>query len=158
MLAEKLKIDAGVRILTFGSIAIVIASFLKSNNSDADVSSFIFSGILLIFSGIFYIMCNFFEIPDLNGIVKQKNKRYFLPILILKQGCFGFLTFRIFSVTCLYLGTLLFLIASIELPKSFILSRSALASKFSSMWGLFVFVILIALYSLLLPGTYKDFE
>ena len=158
MLAQKLKIDSGIRILTFGSISIAIASFVKQN-TNIDITSFLLSGIFLIFSGIFFLACNFFELPDEKIISNNKLSYRFYPAILFKQGCFSFVVFRTFCVACLMIGIYFFLMGSIGLVKTFEITRENLLSNFANrIWLVIILPILILLYCMFIPATYRDFE
>jgi hypothetical protein len=94
MQENTIKIDFGIRIITLGSIAIAIATFVRQNNAQADTFLFILSGIFFLFSGIGYVVTNLAYSEDkkaINDVIEEQTGKYaFLPILFLKRGFFVF--------------------------------------------------------------------
>jgi len=159
MSQKTIKIDTGIRIITLGSIAIAISTFVRQNNTQADTFLFILSGIFFLVSGSFYIAVNLLLAGDKNiindVIEEQGDKLAFLPILFFKRKCLTFAASRIFCVIFLVGGISMFLVASVNLLDIFGNMRSLPTHLY---WTFLLLMIISLFLSMFRPNIYKDFE
>jgi hypothetical protein len=159
MQQTSIKIDFGLRIITLGSIAIAISTFVKQNNTQVDTFLFILSGMFFLISGSLFLITNFMfagEKTVMNDVIeKQNNKIEFLPTLFIKRGCFGFAFSRIFCTLFLITGIAIFFVASINLFDVFGNMRNLPSHLY---WIFFSVGIITIIFSMFQSNVYKDFE